>query len=221
MKKIFFTLVIGVLCLTVVGCGSTSRKAEKLMDKALDQADKMMDQAENEMEKIENDLNANKTYQVLVLGPIEGYAVLYKGEVYVNVYDSTPNIDNVYGEGKFQILVNTRNNYKEYNFDGLEVKGGNINGKWQKLNISNVKKLYNNDYGQAISNINPKYGILMLCDDNTVSYISILDLINGNSNPQKLEVTNVKDIVAENHMGYTTYVVDANNNKTNVNDLIK
>ena len=160
------------------------------------------------------------TYQVLSLSPIKGHAVVYNGEVYVNVYDSTPNIDNVYGDGKYQTLVQSRNNYKEYSFGNLTMSVDS-NNKWLKLNSINVKKAYNNDYGQAISSTNPKYGIILLNSDNTVSYISTKDLIEGNANTTKLDVTDISDVVSEDHGGIVTYLVKSDGTKTDVNTLIK
>lgn len=160
------------------------------------------------------------TYQVLSLSPIKGHAVVYNGEVYVNVYDSTPNIDNVYGEGKFQTLVKTRNNYQEYSFGDLTVSVDSTN-KWLKLNTSSVKSIYNNEYGQALSSTNPKYGVIMLNSDNTVSYITIKDLIEGNTNHTKLDVTDISSVISENKGGITTYVVKSDGTKIDVNTLIK
>ncbi len=160
------------------------------------------------------------TYQVLALSPIKGHAVLYNGDVYLNVYDSTPNIDNVYGEGKFQTLVKTRNNYQEYNFGDLTVSVDSTN-KWLKLNTTNVKSIHNNEYGQALSSTNPKYGVVLINSDNTVSYISIKDLIDGNTNPTKLEATDISSVVSEDKGGITTYLVKTDGTKIDVNTLIK
>lgn len=171
----------------------------------------------------EDDTNKNTdSYQVLELAPIGGTAVMYNGEVYVNVYDSTPNIDNVYGDGKFQTLISTRNNYQEYSFGNLIVTTQHLgSSKWLKLNVSNVKSIHNNNYGQALSSTNPKYGIVMINSDSTVSYIGIGDLINGNANVTKLDITGVSNVVTEDNMGYTTYLVKTDGTKTNVNTLIK
>lgn len=179
-------------------------------------------QKTNENNTVVENNTKKDTYQVLSLSPIDGHAVVYNGEVYVNVYDSTPNIDGVYGDGKFQTLMQTRNNYKEYNFGDLIVSISEIEStKWLKLNITNVKYIYNNDYGQAISNTNPKYGIVMLNSDATVSYISTKDLIDGKVNPTKLDTTNISSIKTEDNDGYTTYLVKADGTKIDVNTLIK
>lgn len=177
----------------------------------------------NETTKIEDkekETTENKdTYQVLALSLIKGHAVVYNGEVYVSVSDSTPNIDYVYGEGKYQTLIQTRNKYQEYSFGDLTVSVGT--DKWMKLNATAVKKIYNNEYGQALSNTNPKYGIIMLNTDNTVSYVSTKDLIEGNASTTKLDVTNISSVVSEDHNGLTTYLVKEDGTKIDVNTLIK
>ena len=176
------------------------------------------DATESEAKEVEtNKEKAN--FSVLELSPIGGIAVLYQGEVYVNVYDSTPNIDGVYGDGKYQTLVKNRDSYQEYSFDSLTVN--NNTTKWAKLNISNVKAIYNNEYGQDLFTANPKYGIIMLNEDNTVSYISIEDLIDGKTGTEKLDVSNIYNVENVNDNGYTTYLIDANGNKNNVNNYIK
>lgn len=173
------------------------------------------------------DLNKNESienyYQVLELSPISGHAVLYNGEVYVNIYDSTSKINTVYGNDKFQTLIKTRENYKDYDFKNLKVVTSSTldsSSKWLKLNISNVDSIYNNNYGQSITPNNPKYGILMINEDKTVSYISIGDLILGNIQPTKLETSNISSIVTEDNGGYTTYLISSDGSKTDVNTLI-
>lgn len=193
-------------------------------DKLINNKSENNDNAETEVnDSVETETNTKAdSYQVLDLKPIGGTAVIYNGEVYVNVYDSTPNIDNVYGEGKFQTLIKTRNNYQEYSFGNLIVTIEEIGvTKWLKLNVSNVKLIHNNNYGQALSGNNPKYGIVMVNSDNSVSYIGIDDLINGNTNTTKLDVTDVSNVVTENMGGYTTYLVKTDGTKIDVNTLIK
>ena len=196
-------------------------------DKLINNKSENNDNAETEVNDSVEPENSTKadSYQVLDLEPIGGTAVMYNGEVYVNVYDSTPNIDNVYGEGKFQTLIQTRNNYQEYSFGNLIVTTKNINdgasNKWLKLNISNVKSIHNNQYGQALSNTNPKYGIIIVDSDSSVSYIATDDLINGNPNPIKLEVTGVSNVVTEGDYAWVTYLVKNDGTKINVNTLIK
>ena len=123
------------------------------------------------------------------------------------------------GDEKYQTLVKTRESYSEYQFGSLTID--NNNKKWLKLNVSNVKAIYNNEYGQDLFTANPKYGIIMLNEDNTVSYISIEDLIDGKTGTEKLDVSNIYNVENVNDNGYTTYLIDANGNKNNVNNYIK
>lgn len=189
--------------------------------------DKTLNNQNKNDEINEKDLNKNESienyYQVLELSPISGHAVLYNGEVYVNIYDSTSKINTVYGNDKFQTLIKTRESYKYYDFKNLKVVTSSTldsSSKWLKLDISTVDSIYNNNYGQSITPNNPKYGILMINEDKTVSYISIGDLILGNIQPTKLETSNISSIVTEDNGGYTTYLISSDGSKTDVNTLI-
>ena len=171
--------------------------------------------------KVENNETPTKSekYQVLELSPVGGLAVLYNEEVYAFVHDSREIIDELYGEGTFDKFVDVKGNYKSSNFGSLEVvKDKN---EWLKLDASNVKKIYNNKYGQDIYQKNSKYGIIILHNDNTVSYIGINNLINGNTKTAKLDISDVSSVVTENNYGYTTYLVKSNGTKVDVNTLIK
>lgn len=222
MKKIIAIMLLASLAISATACNSkteTNNANETTTDTAV------VDTAsENENETdTQTDTQTTKN-QVMELSPLGGMAVLYNGEVYVNVYDSTPNIDGVYGEGEYQKLLKSRDAYKEYTFGNLEVKvNGTYNGttKWQKLDVSGIKAIYNNEYGQDIVNYDVKYGILMINSDNTLSYISIADLIEGKGNATKLDTSNVTDIVTEDHGGLDTYFITADGTKTNVNEYIK
>lgn len=214
-----FLLILTIIAIIIMGYFIYKIYNYKEIDN--NQAGKIDNQVSNieqpkESENTDNEKN-NK-YAVLELSPINGIAVLYNGEVYVNVYDSTSNIDDIYGDGQYQKLMNTRTTYKEYSFGNLQVN--NNDTKWLKLNISNVNGIYNNVYGQAMDSSNPRYGIIMIDNDNKVSYISIKDLIEGNTNVTKLNISNITDIVLEDNDGYTTYFVDNNGKKDDVNKYI-
>lgn len=212
-NRLIITLIIFIIITVVLG-------SFIIYDKTLNN--------QNKNDEInEKDLNKNESienyYQVLELSPISGHAVLYNGEVYVNIYDSTSKINTVYGNDKFQTLIKTRENYKNYDFGNLKVVTSSTldsSSKWLKLNISKVDSIYNNNYGQSITPNNPKYGILMINEDKTVSYISIGDLILGNIQPTKLETSNISSIVTEDNGGYTTYLISSDGSKTDVNTLI-
>ena len=62
---------------------------------------------------------------------------------------------------------------------------------------------------------------MLINSDNTVSYISIKDLIEGNTSLTKLEATNISNVVSEDNGGMTTYLVKSDGTKINVNTLIK
>ena len=210
---LIITLIIFIIITVVLG-------SFIIYDKTLNNQNK--NDEINEKDLIKNESIENY-YQVLELSPISGHAVLYNGEVYVNIYDSTSKINTVYGNDKFQTLIKTRESYKYYDFKNLKVVTSSTldsSSKWLKLDISTVDSIYNNNYGQSITPNNPKYGILMINEDKTVSYISIGDLILGNIQPTKLETSNISSIVTDDNGGYTTYLISSDGSKTDVNTLI-
>lgn len=182
-------------------------------------------------ENNQNNCKENK-YQIIRTDRIavDGLAVLYNGEVFVNFYDEHMiSIEDIYGEGKFEKLVETRRNYKEYKFGNLEF-GVNIDkpSYWLKINVSNVKSIHYNIYGQALAGVgaghNPKYGIIMIHYDKTVSFINTGDLIDGNVNPIKLNVSDVIDIENGSTPGggaVATYLIKADGSKIDANTIIK
>lgn len=210
---LIITLIIFIIITVVLG-------SFIIYDKTLNNQNKNDEINEKDLNK---DESIENYYQVLELSPISGHAVLYNGEVYVNIYDSTSKINTVYGNDKFQTLIKTRESYKDYDFKNLKILTSSTldsSSKWLKLNISKVDSIYNNNYGQSITPNNPKYGILMINEDKTVSYISIGDLILGNIQPTKLETSNISSIITEDNGGYTTYLISSDGNKTDVNTLI-
>ena len=212
-------LILTIIAIIIMGYFIYKIYNDKEIDNS--QAGKIDNKISNIDEPKENEAIENKEnnkYAVLELSPIGGIAVLYNGEVYANVQDSTSNIDDIYGDGKYQTLINTRTTYKEYSFENLQVN--NNETKWGKLNISNIKEIHNNIYGQAMDSSNPKYGIIMIDNDNKVYYISIRDLIEGNTKVTQLNVSNVADIVSEDNGGYTTYFINNNGKKEDVNRYI-
>lgn len=233
MKKNKYNVIIVILSITIIlsiimgiflyiqkiKTDKKIEEIEKEISKNEETNEIMLDKI-NSDEKTTNEANKNENnISVLELSPIRGMAVLYKGEVYVNIYDTTPNIDSVYGNGKYQMLLKTRETYKKHEFDSLIIN--NNSKKWLKLNESNVIAIHNNEYGQAVSSENPKYGIIMLKEDKTLSYISILDLIEGKIKTTKLNLNDINDIETEDNMGLTTYAVDRNGHKKDINDYIK
>ncbi len=184
----------------------------------------------SDIKKLANDIIETATekeqYQVLQLTPIEGLAVVYKGEVYINIYADNPTITKIYGNEKI-LQEETRKTYKEYDFGNLKVtteflNDGNSN-KWLKLNASNIKVINNNEYGQAYyEHENSKYGIAMLTNGGEVLFSKTKDLMNGKIDPIKLNVSNVSNIEIEaTSAGYVTYLIKADGTKININTLIE
>ncbi len=146
-------------------------------------------------------------------------ALLVDGDVYVNVYGSTLDIDNLYGTDTYQTLVATRNNYQTFNFPLLNYKDEtNQTFTGMKLNTSNVKEIYTFASGQTF---NTNYGLIFLNEDGTVSIISLYSLINGNMDVTIIEgLANITSISSSNDNGYTTYATDEQGVLYNMNDYI-
>ena len=146
-------------------------------------------------------------------------ALLVDGDVYVNVYGSTLDIDNLYGTDTYQTLVATRNNYQTFNFPLLNYKDEtNQTFTGMKLNTSNVKEIYTFASGQTF---NTNYGLIFLNEDGTVSIISLYSLINGNMDVTIIEgLANITSISSSNDNGYTTYATDEQGVLYNMNDYV-
>lgn len=148
----------------------------------------------------------------------DSIAIVSDGNVYVNVYGATHEIDDLFGDGTFQTLVSTRNKYQEYSFNNFEYYKGNNNFKGMKLNATNVEKVYTYDNGQEIPD---NYGLILLNKDNTLSIISLYSLINGKTTVKNIpNLSDIKSIVSEDNNGVTTYAVKQNGEKVNLEDYI-
>jgi len=141
--------------------------------------------------------------------------VIHKGdEVYVEVDINykymEESITYVYGEDKYQKLHESIEKHQVYNVDGYgELKG-------EKLEVSDVKKVVINHYGQDISDDSPEYGIFILHNDNTVSFCSLESLIEGTNEVVKLNKNNVVDIISISTNSNNTYYVYADDSMENV-----
>lgn len=148
----------------------------------------------------------------------DSMAIVYGKQVYVSVCANASQIDNLYGNGVFQTLVKTKNNYQEYNFGNSNVTIGNNNFKGMKLNITNVRKVFIYEEGQSM---NSNYGLIMLKEDGTLSIISLYSLINGKTDVKKIEdLTNVTRIISKDDNGINTYAVTKDNHKINLNKYV-
>ena len=210
MKKILFTLLF-LIAGAAIGSGITFVITN-------DDTTPSNKTNQDSQEESINEEESNTPVGITEFYP-NSLAVLVEGEVYVNVYGSTQDIDNLYGTDTYQTLVATRNNYQTFNFPLLNYKDEtNQTFTGMKLNTSNVKEIYTFASGQTF---NTNYGLIFLNEDGTVSIISLYSLINGNMDVTIIEgLANIASISSSNDNGYTTYATDEQGVLYNMNDYI-
>ncbi|MGN1329756.1 MAG: hypothetical protein ACI4VN_00230 [Clostridia bacterium] len=174
---------------------------------------------DTEAKNTNNELKAEVPSKISVTDfYFDSVAILNEGSVYVNVYGSTPQIDTLFGDGTFQTLVATRNNYKEYTFNNFEYRKDNSNFKGMKLNVSNIEAVYSYENGQALST---NYGLILLNKDKTLSIISLYSLINGKTDVKSISnLSGITSVVSSDNGGITTYAIKENGEKIDLNDYI-
>ncbi|HIS38329.1 MAG TPA: hypothetical protein IAB45_02340 [Candidatus Onthousia faecavium] len=210
MKKILFTLLF-LIAGAAIGSGITFVITN-------DDTTPSNKTNQDSQEESINEEESNTPVGITEFYP-NSIAVLVDGEVYVNVYGSTLDIDNLYGTDTYQTLINTRNTYQTVNFPLLNYKDEtNQSFTGMKLNTSNVKEIYAFASGQTFNN---NYGLILLNEDGTVSIISLYSLITGNQNVTTIEsLANITSISSSNDNGYTTYATDEQGMLYNMNDYI-
>ncbi len=210
MKKILFTLLL-LIAGAAIGSGITFVITN-------DDTTPSNKTNQDSQEESINEEESNTPVGITEFYP-NSIAVLVDGEVYVNVYGSTLDIDNLYGTDTYQTLINTRNTYQTVNFPLLNYKDEtNQSFTGMKLNTSNVKEIYAFASGQTFNN---NYGLILLNEDGTVSIISLYSLITGNQNVTTIEsLANITSISSSNDNGYTTYATDEQGMLYNMNDYI-
>ncbi len=155
-------------------------------------------------------------------------AVLYNGEVYVDIYDED-NIDYEYkeylelyvagffekdgkdGEAMLQNMIKADENCSKY------ILGELGEYKALKLDAKNVDKIYIYDWGQDIP---AETGILMIHDDKTVSFAYSLDMTQGISSVVKLDITDVEDVFIYEFNWTEMYFVKNNGEMIRVIELV-
>ncbi len=189
-----------------------------------DQLNNKSNDKENETNNTENTDNASKDEEKQDKISVTDFyfdsvAIVSNGEVYVNVYGGTTDINNLFGEGTWDSLINTRANYKEYKFDNFEyMLNDNNTFNGMKLNTSNVDKVYSIAYGQVVS---PNYGLILLNKDKTLAIISLYSLINGKTDVTPIAgLTDIENIVTENTNAMRTYAIDKDGNKIDLANYI-
>ena len=207
MKNVIMT----ILAMLVLGLGGYL-----VYDKVIDKDNENVNNevVENNQEET---IEKENTYQVL--NSLSFIAVLYNGEVYVNAHGSSPELVELYGDQVFQTLVNTRNNYQEYNFDELKVLDSmNKNFKGMKLNIYDVKAIY--EYSHAYGTRKDD-GIFIIKNDGTVYGISHYSLIKGKRDMTAITgLNNIVEFASDSIDVSITYAVDSTGNKYNMNDYV-
>ena len=210
MKKILFTLLF-LIAGAAIGSGITFVITN-------DDTTPSNKTNQDSQEESINEEESNTPVGITEFYP-NSIAVLVDGEVYVNVYGSTLDIDNLYGTDTYQTLIHTRNTYQTVNLPLLNYKDEtNQSFTGMKLNTSNVKEIYAFASGQTFNN---NYGLILLNEDGTVSIISLYSLITGNQNVTTIEsLANITSISSSNDNGYTTYATDEQGMLYNMNDYI-
>lgn len=224
---LIIALIIFIVLSIILGGYLIYDKLNTQTSKIVDETDTNLEDSNNIIEKDTNFENSNDTTNTdeskSEISVVDFYfnsvAIVSEGSVYVNVFGSTPQIDDLFGKDTYQTLVATRNNYKEYNFDNFEyILADNSSFTGMKLNTNNVKKVYSYASGQALSS---NYGLILLNEDKTLSIISLYSLINGKTDVTSIpELSNIESIISENEMGMVTYAIDQNGEKFNLSSYI-
>ncbi len=150
-------------------------------------------------------------------------AILYNGEVYVDIYDENDfmNMENLesymmhfYGDegmAMLQNMIKADEDCNEYSIGEL--------GKYKalKLDVKNVEKIYRCAWGQTV---NAETGVLMIHDDKTVSFAYALDMAQGINNVIKLDISDIEDCFVYNFNWTEMYLVKDNGEMIEVRGLI-
>lgn len=136
----------------------------------------------------------------------DSVAVLYQGEVYVNIDGTSTELNSLYGAGTGEVLAGVRRNYQTYNFGDSSVRVNNEDFTGMKLAAKNVVGIFDYQAGQAIKE---DYGLLLLYADGTVGYSRLSTLISGETEVTPLAgVTDVINIISRNEFsGVITYAI--------------
>ncbi len=150
------------------------------------------------------DENAS-TVQVLNF-EFESTAVLYNGEVYVNINGTSSQFNSLYGDGTYDLLTTIKENYETYTFGNSSVNLDNDAFTGMKLNAKNVTAIFDYEQGQ---DVNRNYGLLLLYDDGTLGYIQFSDLIAGEIDVTILtDLTDIINVISrQDFSGINTYAI--------------
>lgn len=145
-------------------------------------------------------------------------AIIHDGKVYVNIDGSTSQIDELFGSGTYQTLLNTKKNYTPLNIQYFEAQKANDVLKAQELTTNNVTGVYVYEAGQSI---NTNYSLLLVKKDGSVEIISLYSLITGRSKPTELKgLEDVSYFISKDNDGINTYAVDKEGNEIDISTMI-
>ncbi|MDO4507789.1 MAG: hypothetical protein Q4B65_00115 [Candidatus Saccharibacteria bacterium] len=149
----------------------------------------------------------------------DSLAVLHQGEVFVNIYGASPDFVNLYGQEAYDALVQVRENYELYELGSSSVRINNEDFTGMKLDAENVIGVFDYEAGQAVGN---DYGLLLLYDDATVGYISLLSMMQGETEVTPLDgVTSIVNIVSRSGFGgMETYAITSSGTEVKLSNYI-
>lgn len=150
-----------------------------------------------------------------ILELAQGYAVLYNGNVYVNI---NLNMD-VYGEKDINKLLQSKDKFKTYSFGNIEIDLSSIENKWLKLNESNVKEIVENR-GNGFPTTDDCL-VVLLHEDGTVSYCTLNNVIQNNPKTINLNVKNIVSIErGKTIQEQGLWLVNSNGQRTHLSNYI-
>ncbi len=211
----FLKLFIGCLFGIAITIGGLyAAKSFNLLDKIMKCDNKEVKETKKEEPK---DIEDQESYTVTSFYP-NSIAILNNGRVYVNVYGSSSELEDLFGDGAYQTLTNTRKNYSPLNIQNLKVQTSNEELKAQELSTDKVSGIYVYEAGQTI---NDNYSLLLVKEDGSVEIISLYSLISGRTKTTEVKgLENISYFTSKDSDGVTTYAVDKDGNEININNMI-
>jgi len=209
--KLFIGFLLGI-AITIGGLYAA--KSFNLLDKFIKCDNKEVKETKQEETK---DEVTEQSYTVTNFYP-DSVAILNNGKVYVNVYGSSQQLEELFGDGAYQTLTNTRKNYSPLNIQNLKVQASNEELKVQELAINDVVGIYVYEAGQTINN---NYSLLLVKKDGSVEIISLYSLISGRTKTTEVKgLENISYFTSKDSDGVTTYAIDKDGNEININNMI-
>ncbi len=146
-------------------------------------------------------------------------AVLYNGEVYVNIDGTSTEFNSLYGKGTWDLLASVRQNYQKYTFGDSSVRINNEDFVGMKLDPKNVVGIYDYQSGQ---DIRENYGLLLLYSDGTMGYSKLSMLIAGETEVEKVDgISEIINVISRKEFsGVNTYAITSSGNEIKLSKYI-